>query len=196
VRGRTFARPFFFTKTDCKEKTEMGCKGKPKPRRWVSLGLAVLLVLASSAAWAASSMTVSHFHNSYGLNVHVIKVAAVAETDGTFTSKTINEAVASAGLPKPYYQMGYFLIAAWAVNPAATYPTSGAVTITDSTGLVLVGTGAGDTLTLSTSASGLAQLSIDRSGSQRLVTSPLTIAIGSVGSSALSTTIYIELERF
>ena len=70
------------------------------------------------------------------------------------------------------------------------------VTITDANGKELVGAIAGDTLTLSTSASGLAQLFIDRSGSQRLVTSPLTIAIASVGASALSTTIYLELERF
>jgi len=174
----------------------MGCKGKPKPRRWVSLGLAVLLVLASSAAWAASSMTVSHFHNSYGLNVHVIKVAAVAETDGTFTSKTINEAVASAGLPKPYYQMGYFLIAAWAVNPAATYPTSGAVTITDSTGLVLVGTGAGDTLTLSTSASGVAQITNNVQAIKRPVVGQLTVAVTDTGTAANTFTLYLLLGRY
>lgn len=174
----------------------MGCKGRPKPRRWLSLALAMALITVSSAAWAASSMTVSHHHNSYGLNVHVIKLACVAETDGTFTNKTISEAIASAGLPKVYYQMGYFLIAAWAVNPAATYPTSGAVTITDSTGLVLVGTGAGDTLTLSTASNGVTQITNNVQAIKRPIVGQLTVAVTDTGTAANTFTLYLLMGRY
>lgn len=142
-------------------------------------------------------MTVSHYHNSYGLNVHIIKVAAVAHTDGTFDSKTIDEAVASAGLPKAYYHMGYSLIDAWAVNPAATHPTAGAVTITDSTARPLLGNSGSytDTLTLSTSASGVSGLAVERPSGQRTIISPLTIAVSDTGAAANTFTLYIVMGK-
>ena len=138
-----------------------------------------------------------YFERSFHSDNHktaLIKLVCTASAGGTFDPITITEAH-TGGLP--YWNESYRLANAWAKNPGSGYPTSAAVvTITDANSKELVGAIAGDTLTLSTSASGLAQLSIDRSGSQRLVTSALTIAIASVGASALSTTIYLELERF
>lgn len=177
----------------------MSCKGKgkPKPRRWAMIAVALIILAAATGAQAASSMTVTHHHTSLGQSVHVIKVACVAHTDGTFDSKTISEAIASAGLPKPYYQMAYRISNITAINPASGYPTVAAtVTVTDSvTRKQLVGSTAGDTLTLSTSASGQAQLVIDRGGGQRLVTNPLTVAISDTGTAANMFDLYIEFAQ-
>ena len=161
--------------------------------------LAVLaLFLLAGQALAASSMTVTVDSISQDGSQMVVKIAATAHTDGTFDNRTIatTDIVKSTlGLRAEYYQLGYSLKNAYAVNPASTYPTSGAVTITDSNGNVLVGTAAGDTLTLSTSASGVALLSIERGSGQRAVTKPLTIAVSDTGSAANTFTLYLVLGK-
>jgi hypothetical protein len=122
-----------------------------------------------------------------------ISVACTANADGTFDAVELSSALVGF----EYWLESYRLANAWAKNPASNYPTAAAVvTITDSNYQELVGAIAGDTLTLSTAASGLAQLSVDRSSGQRIATGPLTLSIADTGAAANSVTINIVLERF
>lgn len=155
--------------------------------------IALFIVIASllaGQAFAASSMVASRLDGSTD-DVLLIKVAGVAHTDGTFTSKQIT----ASEIGFDYWKRGFFLVDAWAVNPASTYPTAGAVTITDETGRQIVGTSATDTLTLSTSASGVGYLVIERASGQRAVTSKLTIAISDTGSAANTLDLYLLMRR-
>jgi len=172
--------------------------------------LLVVIAFAPGQLFAASAMTPSVVSLSNNGKILLVKVACVAHTDGTFTSEAISGADTgsvydssgafngnSNGLSADYWSLGFRISNAWAVNPASGYPTVAAVvTVTDATGQQLIGATVGDTLTLSTSASGVAYLVIDRSGSQRLVTSALTVAIGDTGTAANTVDIYLVLERF
>lgn len=165
-----------------------------------SLVIAVMLLTLAAWAQAASVVTPSVYSASRSGSVLVLKLACTAHTDGTFDSRaiTIDDINPHTyAMDGPFWHMGYRISNAWAVNPASGYPTVAAVvTVTDATGQQLIGATVGDTLTLSTSASGVAYLLIDRSGSQRLVTSALTVAIGDTGTAANTVDIYLVLERF
>jgi hypothetical protein len=84
----------------------------------------------------------------------------------------------------------------WVVNSATDDHTNAAVvTITDETTRQIVGTAAGDTLSLSQTASGVAYLSIDRGSGQRTITSLITIAIADTGSTATVQTFYLVFTK-
>jgi hypothetical protein len=151
--------------------------------------LAVLLV--ASSAFAARTMSIdTRYAESVDRNMVLIKLSCVAHTDGTFASADIDD-----NRPDPYWSKGYKLLDAWVVNDATTYPAAGAVTIVDTTTRQLVGTTAGDTLTLSTSASGVAYLAIDRGSGQRAVTSKLSISTTTTTTNGSIFTVYLLLGR-
>lgn len=152
----------------------------------------VFILLVSVNVFAASSIVLAPpVYESQDKGQVVIALTCTAHTDGTFDNKALTEAI--VGLP--YFIRGYYIGHVWAVNSATDDHTSGAVTITDATTQQLVGATAGDTLTLSTAASGVAYLSSARSASQRPVTSQLTIAVSDTGSTAVVFTLYILLVR-
>jgi hypothetical protein len=155
--------------------------------------LAVVLSLALAVnAFAASSMVVTPYGQSDQGNVFILKVIATAHTDGTFDSKQIT--ASEAGFD--YHKAGYRLADIWVVNSATDDHTNAAVvTITDETTRQIVGTAAGDTLSLSQTASGVAYLSIDRGSGQRTISSLITIAIADTGASATVQTFYLVFTK-
>lgn len=123
-------------------------------------------------------------------NMKVIKVRAVSHTDGSYTELT----VLSPDRIGEYWTQGFYLADVYAVNGTSGYPdTAGTVTITDSSGRQLVGSTAGDTLTLSTSASGVAYLSSARSAAQRAIPSKLYTTITDTQSGSATTAIDLYL---
>ena len=168
--------------------------------------VAIFLLLCGSA-FGASSIVPSIYLASPGPNgqgwgnVLLIKMVCTAHTDGTFDSREITTADIPSknfgNLPNvPYYQAGYYLAHAWAVNSATDDHTNAAVvTITDSTGQQVVGATVGDTLTLSQTASATAYLSASRVAAQRPVVAPITAAIADTGSTATVQTIFLLLVR-
>jgi hypothetical protein len=150
--------------------------------------LFIVLVFTVNA-FAADTMT---FTGSGSGNVVRVTAVCTAAADGTFTSRTIS----ATDLGFDYRNSGYSLADVWAVNSATDDHTNAAVvTITDATGRQLVGATAGDTLSLSTVASGIAYLSIDRGSGQRAITSLLTIAIADTGSTSTVQTLYLIFKK-
>jgi hypothetical protein len=152
----------------------------------------ILYVIAMMAfcvnVWAASSMTVTVDGGSQ--NQFILKVACTSHTDGTFTSYQITQADAKTD----YWKRDWYLGDAFVVNGASGQPdTAGAVTITDETGRQLVGTSAGDTLSVSTSASGTGYLSASRGAAQRSIFKKLTIGIGDTQSGSATSTFTLYL---
>jgi len=155
------------------------------------LALVVAIVLISVNAFAASSMTPNlKYFESKERTVRIISIVCTAHTDGTFNNYTLSDSNSI-----PYYQEGFFLADVFSVNSATDDHTSGAVTITDASTRQLIGTTAGDTLTLSTAASGVGYLSVTRGVSQRSVSSPLVIAVSDTGSTAVVFTLYLVLVK-
>lgn len=150
------------------------------------------ILLFSLPCMAAESITCT---TAGGTNERLlIKCVCVSAADGTFTAST------KVTLPgsTQYWGYGYYLAHAYAINRSSGQPdTAGTVTITDEQGQQLVGSTVGDTLTLSTSASGGAYLSADRASSQRPVTSPIALTIGDTQSGAATSTfdLYLLLKK-
>ena len=156
------------------------------------LALILAFVLFAVPAFAARTMSIDLRNaESKTRNMVLIKLSCVAHTDGTFASADIDDARA-----EQYWTQGYRIADAWVVNDATTYPAAGTVTIVDATTRQLIGAAAGDTITLSTAASGVALLSIDRGSGQRAVTSKLsmTITSGATTNGAIFT-VYLLLAR-
>lgn len=155
------------------------------------LSIAMILFLATSSL-AASSIVFSTYRLGSNDSLIVVKAACTAHTDGTFDSKQL-----TTELNLNYWQYGYFLINAYAVNDATTFPASGAVTITDETGRQLVGSSSYDgvTLTLSTSASGVAFAAIEQVLKMD-VTSKLTVAVTDTGAAANVFNLYLVMRRW
>ena len=140
----------------------------------------------------AQTITSSFFAGD-GSNQVVVKLACTSAADGTFTASTLLDLGAY-----DYWKQGWYLAHAYAINNASGNPdTAGTVTITDAQGQQLVGSTVGDTLTLSTSASGTAYLSVDRASFQRPVVSKLYVTIGDTQSGAATSTftIYLVLKK-
>lgn len=139
----------------------------------------------------ASSIVPKMYGQSNRGNVLTIQCACTAHTDGTFTSTQITE----AHIGFDYWNQGYFLAHAWALNDATTYPGSGAVTLADESGQLVLGAGS-DTLSLATTASGIGYMTATRSTAQRPVVSKLTIAVSDTGDAANIFTLYIVFARY
>jgi len=161
--------------------------------------LAILLItlVFTSSVFAASSMvvgTVLKYPSSDRPIRMVVPITCTAHTDGTFDVKQLT--TAEIGLS--YHKQAFSITDAWVVNSATDDHTNAAVvTITDTTGKVLVGLGDGadDTLTLLQSASGVARIVLNRNSSQRAVTHLLNIAIADTGGSATVQTLYLQFEQ-
>lgn len=156
----------------------------------ILLGLLAVLCFAS-VSLAASSIDTSLAYDSQ--NLKVLRLKCVSHTDGSFTASTL-----ISGAAWEYWSGGWVIAHAYAVNGASGNPdTAGTVTITDALGQQLIGSTAGDTLTLSTSASGVALLVIDRASKQRAVTAKLYATIGDTqsGSATSYFDIYIVFSR-
>jgi hypothetical protein len=171
----------------------------------IFLVFAILILMAGNVFAAASIVAATDtiggvkFASPDGSMV-LLKLTATAHTDGEFSAvtHTLSNSVITykTKFGTWYYDSGYVLAHAWVVNSATDDHTNAAVvTITDATGQVIVGAAVGDTLALSTAASGIAYLVIDRASSQRAVTSALTIAIADTGSTATVQTIYLLLRK-
>ncbi len=154
-----------------------------------------------SSLWAAESWTVTSYGQANQGAMFVIKAIAQSGTTGLYTA---NRVITAAEAGFDYHRAGYCLLHAYAINDGTSYPNQAAtVSIHDATGLQLVGSSAGDTLTLSTSAgslldgTGTAQLSAARSAGQRPVNSliNLTIADTQSGSATSIVTIYLVFAR-
>lgn len=149
------------------------------------------LVLLVAANGFSQTVTCSMAGGSQTQNL--FKCVAVSANDGTYTAST----AINVGNVQ-YWKQDFFLLHAYAINRASGNPDqAGTVTITDAAEQQLVGSTVGDTLTLSTSASGGAYLSASRSAAQRPVTHPLTVTIGDTQSGAAVTTfdLYILLGK-
>jgi hypothetical protein len=158
----------------------------------IFLVVAILILMVGNAFAASSIVLVPPVYESQDKNQMVITLLCTAHTDGTFDSKILTNTVVGFD----YYNKGYYIIDAFAVNSATDDHTNAAVvTITDATGHQLIGATAGDTLSLSQTASAIAYLSIDRGRGQRAVTSYLTVAIADTGSTATVQTLYIVLGK-
>jgi hypothetical protein len=155
------------------------------------IGICLVLLVAVNA-FAASSLTCSVAGG--GRVFDLIKCVAVSDSDGTFTASTL----LTVGNGIQYWSQDAVLAHAYAINRSSGQPdTAGTVTITDAAGQQIVGATVGDTLTLSTSASGGAYLSADRASSQRPVMMPLYITIGDTQSGAATSTfdLYLLLRK-
>lgn len=143
---------------------------------WLVLVVCVLLV--AGPVFAADTMALSSVSSSptetgkgWGNSLEIVLLCTAA-ANGTFTSRTIDETVIPARNQFNYWEAGYYLLDAWAVNDVTTYAGSGAVTVT-SGDRQIIGTASGDTLTLSTAAynsatgAGVGYLSAARGASQR-----------------------------
>lgn len=151
------------------------------------VGICLVLLVAVNA-FAAESITCSMAGGSQTQNL--IKCVCVSGADGAYTASTA--LVVGNGIE--YWKSDFFLLHAYAVNRAAGNPdTAGTVTVTDQAGQQLIGSTVGETLTLSTSASGSAYLSAARSATQRPVTHPLYLTIGDTQSGAAETTFDLYL---
>lgn len=150
-------------------------------------------MIISVTCFAASSIVPGDLTGGKGNGVFIINLVCTAHTDGTFTS----EVISSSDAGHEYWREGYFLVNAFAVNDATTYPGSGAVTITDETGRQLVGSSSYDavTLTLSTSASGVAFATIEQVLKMD-VTSKLTVAVSDTGNAANIFDLYLVMRRW
>ena len=146
----------------------------------ILITLCLLLLLAQSA-FAVGTVVFASVEKYPANNPTMIIISYTCTSDasaGTLPAKDI--LVSEVGFN--YWQQGFYLLNAKAVNPAANYPTGAqTLSLTDSDGAQLIGSTAGDTLTLSTSASVSAVLSSSRSPAQRGVEKLLTI--GAVASS-------------
>lgn len=167
-------------------------------RKFACLLAALACLLAAQAfvadpAHAASAITVTLDSISVDQSRMVIKLACTAHTDGTFTSKQIvhSDLIGTGGFfPTEYQTMGYYLYEAWAVNPAATYPTlPAAVTITDENGIELIKSGE---FSLPIAASGKTEAVMAK---YRSVDKKMTVAIADTGTAANGVTIYLKLAR-
>ena len=155
-----------------------------------TLAWIALILLVTSYSYAADTSTMVPTIQLKTTNMMVIKAVFTANSDGTITTKTFNESNLGT-----YYTQGYFLVHAFTINDATTYPASGTVTISDALGQQLIGSTAGDTLTLSTAASGLALLASTRSAAQRPVSSVLNAVVTNTGSAANIFTLYLVLSK-
>jgi hypothetical protein len=155
----------------------------------IFIGICFVLLVAGNV-FAVESIVFSIAGGSQ--NQMLIKAVCTSAADGTFVSLT------KVNVSQQYWNKDFYLAHAYAVNGASSQPdTAGTVTITDEGGMQLVGATAGDTLTLSTSASAVAYLSIDRGKGQRPVTSPLYLTIGDTQSGAATSvfTLYLLLSK-
>lgn len=160
----------------------------------VGLMAAVIsLAITAQVSMAASSITPTLYSISKDQSQLVIKLACVADTDGTFTSQQItNAALFPSGsvLPVGYQLMGYYVYEVWAVNPGSSYATvAAAVTMVDEAGNQLIKSGE---LALSTSASAVVEASLAKF---RALNSLPTISIADTGTAANTVDIYIKLVR-
>ena len=160
----------------------------------------MLVLLVAGPVFAVDTMALSSISMSpapggrgCGDSLEIILLCTAA-ADGTFTSRTIDETILPARDRYNFWEVGYRLVDAWAVNDGTTYAGSGAVTIT-SGGRQLVGTAATDTLTLSTSASGVAYLTIARVSGQRELKAAPTIAVSDTGSAANIFTLHLVFAK-
>jgi hypothetical protein len=159
-------------------------------KRFISILTVVLVMAFSFNAWALIVPTM--YGQTDKGNMLIIKLVCTAEADGTFA----NTQITAAHIGWEYWRAGYYLLDAWAVNSATNDHTNAAVvTVTDESTRQLIGTGTGDTLTLSQAASGVAYLVAAKGASQRPITSKLTIAIADTGGSATVQTLYLVLGK-
>lgn len=165
---------------------------------WLAAALLSLLLVAGGCGTANAASTITATQQSLSVDQRslVIKLACTAHTDGTFTSVALTGENLSVGLsdprgrPRQYWQMGFYLYEVYAVNPAATYPTTAAVvTLADDLGTYVMQSGE---MALSTSASGVAYAVLAK---YRAVKTPMTISIADTGAAANTLTIYIVLAR-
>jgi len=100
--------------------------------------LTVFMLLAIvPAALAAGTVTVTQYQLSADKNQLVIKLACVGDAnDGSVPATTINTAAISAGLPKEYQAMGFYLIGVYVVV-GTTAPDVADIAITDALGVSL-----------------------------------------------------------
>jgi hypothetical protein len=146
-----------------------------------------LSVLVATTTLAASSIAVTGYSTQGNGSQLVIKLLCTAAADGTFTPYEIPDAI-SPGMP--YWTQGYYLYEAWAVNPAAVFPTVAAnVVITTEAGEPVLKSGE---LALSTDASGVAEAVMAK---YRAINSKMTLAPGDTGAAANIFTLYLKLAR-
>ena len=157
----------------------------------IIIGICLMLFVFASSAFALSVMTFSIAGGSS--TQMLIAVNCTSHTDGTFTASTKLDLGSNQ-----YWNKDFSIAHAYVVNNATGQPdTAATVTIADEKGQQLIGSTVGDTLTVSTSASGVGYLSIDRGSKQRSVTSPLYITIGDTqsGTATSTFTLYILLSK-
>lgn len=150
----------------------------------------ITLVFATVGLAAGSVVFVSaeKYPSSFVSEPNLVVLSYTCTSDasaGTLPAKAIT--VADVGFN--YYSQGYYLLDARTINDATNYPTTGvAVTLTDSDGTQFIGSTVGETLTPSTSASGIGYFSASRTPSQRAIVKALTI--GAIGSTIGNSKVY------
>lgn len=143
----------------------------------------------ASLAFAAESVSVVSYGQTNQGKMFILKMTAQSGTTGLYTA---NRVITAAEAGFDYHKAGYFLAHCYAVNHASTYPdTAGTVTVADANGQQIVGSTVGDTLTLSTSASGVGYMSESRSLTQRPVYDLLNVTIADTQSGTATSVVYI-----
>jgi hypothetical protein len=152
----------------------------------ITICLVLLLAYNSFAAGSVAFVSVEKFPNTSTPSVIVLSYLCTSDaSDGTLPAKAITVADATLN----YYSQGYKMVDARTISHASTPPTTAvAVTLADSDGVQFIGSAIGETLTPSTSASGIGYFLVDRPSSQRTVTKLLTI--GAIGSTIGNSKVY------
>jgi hypothetical protein len=153
------------------------------------LGIVLAILLVASQVFAAGSVVlakIQKYPTDSQASMIVLWYTCTSDSSaGTLPAKDITNAEVGMN----YYSQGYVLANANTISSASVQPTTGvAVTLADADGVQLIGSSCGDTLTPSTSASGVGYYSSARSASQREVAKLLTI--GAIGSSIGNSKVY------
>jgi hypothetical protein len=169
---------------------------KERRQEMVKLLRSMIVLLAITTVYgtsfAAESVSASLYTQSRTQNQIVILVTAQSDTSGAYTA---SRTVTAAEVGFEYQKSGYYLGHAYVKSHASSTPnTAATITITDETGAQLVGSNTGgDTLTVSTSASGFGYLVDSRGAVQRPVNSLLSLTVGDTQSGTATSIIYIYL---
>ncbi|HBA86018.1 MAG TPA: hypothetical protein DCZ95_18185 [Verrucomicrobia bacterium] len=151
-----------------------------------AITLLLALALLPGMAFAAGSSPATQYMLSADKNQLVIKLACVGDADnGSIPAKTINEAAISAGLPKEYQAMGFYLTGVHVVV-GTTAPDAADIAITDALGVTLYSQAS------IIPTSGTAKGTVPKA---EPVNSVLTVTVANQATASATYDIYIKLGR-
>ena len=153
------------------------------------IAISLMLLIASNAMAAGSSLTPSLYARSHDGLVMVFKLACVGDdSTGAVPATQITAALlnwSNYGFRKDYWQLGYYLYEVWVVV-GGTAPDLADIAITDSLAATLY------TEANVIPISGTNEGAVDK---YRTVTSPITVTVSNQGTADATFDIYIKLSK-